>query len=152
MMPYDASGKNGVALKLPDVITIHEPKVEEPLVQPHHSNAAHATSAVVYCCIQPIWFSPPYATKVLAFHEHYLTLSHIRLALPSKATLRTSVPSPSRSPPLLRSDDYLLYLLPFFSLVALLGLCHDPQRKCADFLGNPGLVGCRPCFCFFSFF
>jgi ribosomal protein uS3 len=31
MLPHDSTGKNGVALVLPDVVTIKEPKVEEPL-------------------------------------------------------------------------------------------------------------------------
>jgi len=34
MMPYDATGKNGVSLQLPDVINIKEPKGEAPLECP----------------------------------------------------------------------------------------------------------------------
>merc|ERR1719223_2586544 len=34
MMPFDASGKNGCSIPLPDVITIKEPKAEEPLACP----------------------------------------------------------------------------------------------------------------------
>jgi small subunit ribosomal protein S3e len=29
MLPYDATGKNGCSILLPDEVTIHEPKIQE---------------------------------------------------------------------------------------------------------------------------